>query len=318
MSHITNALRMRASGKAAAPSEPDTSALQQYDREERVAAMREVPVTSDRPAAPAIDVHVTAVPHAPSVPPVGRVKPAAPVAPQRAGLRDRAATHVDGHARLVTGTSSAVAIEQYRRLAAALHQAQTEQQLKTVMITSAVPDEGKTLTAVNLALTLSESYERRVLVIDADLRQPSLHDALALANSRGLSEALRDGGPLQFVELSNGLSVLTAGTPDRTPLAGLTSARMVEILEECAARFDWVLIDTPPVGVLPDAQVLGRLVGAVLFVIGAGSTPAAAVERGIAELGGAEAVFGIVLNRVEQRRIPSANYYGHYQAPPKE
>lgn len=318
MSHISRALRIRASGKAAAPSEPDTSALQQYDREERVAALREPASSKERPAASAIDVHVTAVPHAPNVAPIGRIKPAPPVAAPRPGLRDRAATNVDGQARLVTGTSSGVAIEQYRRLAAALHQAQAEQQLKTVMITSAVPAEGKTLTTVNLALTLSESYERRVLLIDADLRQPSLHNALAVANSRGLSEALRDNAPLQFVDVSDGLSVLTAGAPGRTPLAGLTSARMGEILEQCAARFDWVLIDTPPVGVLPDAQVLARIVGAVIFVVGAGSTPAAAVQRGIAELGGAEAVFGMVLNRVEQRRIPSAGYYSHYQAPPTE
>ena len=88
---------------------------------------------------------------------------------------------------------------------------------------------------------------------------------------------------------------------------------MAEVLEECAARFDWVLIDTPPVGVLPDAQVLARLVGEVILVIGAGSTPAAAVERAIAELGGPDAISGTVLNRVEERRIPDAGYYGQYR-----
>ena len=85
------------------------------------------------------------------------------------------------------------------------------------------------------------------------------------------------------------------------------------MLEECAARFDWVLIDTPPVGVLPDAQVLARLVGGVILVIGAGSTPAAAVERAVAELGGPDAIIGTVLNRVEERRIPDAGYYGQYR-----
>ena len=75
-----------------------------------------------------------------------------------------------------------------------------------------------------------------------------------------------------------------------------------------------MLIDTPPIGVLPDAQVLVRLAGAVLFVVGAGTTPAATVERAIAELGGPDAIFGVLLNRVDERRIPSASYYGHYQA----
>ena len=215
-------------------------------------------------------------------------------------------------ARLVTGASSSVSLEQYRRLAAILHEEQVRGNLKTVMITSAVPSEGKTLTLVNLALTLSGSYQRRVLVVDADLRAPSLHRILGIRNTRGVTEALRDGRQeLPIVEVSDRLSALTAGRPGPTPLADLTSERMAEVLRECAASFDWVLIDTPPVGLLPDAQVLARLVGAVVFVIAAGSTAAAAVERAIAELG-QESIIGTVLNRVEDRRIPEANYYTEY------
>ena len=341
MSHISKALRLRASGKAAPSSEPGASSLHQYDREERATALREAqPTIKDRSGAPAAHLAPVApfapataaappapvAPVAPAAPvapvapvapavPVARVKPVAAVTEPPVEPEARVARQVDGQARLVTGTSSAVSIEQYRRLAATLHQAQAEQQLKTVMITSALPGEGKTLTAINLALTLSESYERRVLVIDADLRHPSTHKALGVANTRGLSEALRDGSALSFVEVSDGMAVLTAGSPGPTPLAGLASTRMADILEECATRFDWVLIDTPPIGVLPDAQVLARLVGAVLLVIGAGTTPVDAVERAVAELGGADAIFGIVLNRVDQLRIPSADYYGHYKAP---
>ena len=217
-------------------------------------------------------------------------------------------------ARLITATSSAVSLEQYRRLGAVLHEAQAQNQSKTVMITSALPHEGKTLTVVNLALTLSESYARRVLVIDADLRSPSLHTILDIPNDRGLSEALQDGQhELPITEVSSRLSALTGGKPGPTPLAGLSSRRMAQVLEECAARFDWVLIDTPPVGVLPDAQVLARLVGEVILVIRAGSTPAAAIERAVAELGGPDAISGTVLNRVEERRIPDAGYYSQYR-----
>jgi capsular exopolysaccharide synthesis family protein len=221
--------------------------------------------------------------------------------------------NADLQARLVTGTSSTVSLEQYRRLAAVLHEAQVQNQTRTIMITSALPREGKTLTVVNLALTLSESYARRVLVIDADLRGPSLHHILAIPNDRGLSEALHEGRhDLPLTEVSGRLCALTAGKPGPTPLAGLSSTRMGEVLEECAARFDWVLIDTPPVGVLPDAQVIARLVGGVILVIAAGSTPVAAIERAVAELGGAEAISGTVLNRVEAHRIPDADYYGQY------
>jgi capsular exopolysaccharide synthesis family protein len=219
----------------------------------------------------------------------------------------------DMQARLVTGETSAVSLEQYRRLAAVLHDEQADAQLKTVMVTSAVPDEGKTLTATNLALTLSESYGRRVLVVDADLRCPTMHTTLGLSNDRGLSDALRSSnGDLPLTQVSDNLSVLTAGRPGSNPLASLTSARMEEILRDCAARFDWVILDTAPVGVLPDAQVLARFVGGVILVIGAGSTPAAAVERAVAELGGPDAIIGTVLNRVDERRIPDAGYYGRY------
>jgi capsular exopolysaccharide synthesis family protein len=181
-----------------------------------------------------------------------------------------------------------------------LHDWQAATRAKTLMITSALPHEGRTLTVVNLALTLSESFARRVLVIDADLRAPALHTVLDIPNNRGLSEALRDGHPaLCYTVVSSRLSALSAGKPASSPLAGLTSNRMSEILEECASYFDWVLIDTPPVGRLPDPHALARLVGGILLVIGARSTPAAAVAKAVAEFGGPDAIVGTVLNRVE-------------------
>jgi capsular exopolysaccharide synthesis family protein len=215
----------------------------------------------------------------------------------------------DMEARLVSAGSGSVPLEQYRRLAATLHDVQQQQGLKTVMLTSALPSEGKTLTTVNLGLTLSGSYDRKVLVIDADLRWPSIHKMLGVANSSGLSEALQaDRLELPIKQVSPRLSVLTAGRPEVTPLAGLTSARMASLVEHCASHFDWVLIDTPPVGLLPDAQLLARLTRAVVFVIGAGSTPAAAVTRAVAELGN-DCIIGTVLNRVQQHQIPQAGYY---------
>jgi capsular exopolysaccharide synthesis family protein len=216
-------------------------------------------------------------------------------------------------ARLVTETLDAVSREQYRRLAAVLCEEQAEDQLASVVVTSAVPGEGKTLTVINLGLTLSESYGRRVLVIDADLRAPTVHTALGIANERGLSEALGDAGSdLPITQITARFGVMTAGRSASNPLAGFSSPRMGEILRDVAARFDWVLLDTSPVGIVPDAQVLARLVGGVVLVIGAGKTPAAAVERAVAELGGPEAIIGTVLNRIDERRIPDTGYYGHY------
>jgi len=223
---------------------------------------------------------------------------------------------LERQAKLVVGAShDSVSTEQYRRLAAALHDAQVAKGLKTVMVTSAVPREGKTLTIVNLALTLSESYGRRVLLIDADLRRPSIHEVLRIHNERGLSEVLAStGNELPLVQISHRLWVLPAGRSEKNhPLAGLSSDRMRAVLDDAAGRFDWVLLDTPPIGLLPDAQVLGRLVRAAVFVIRAGMTPFAVVERAMADLG-RDFIIGTVLNDVQPKAVPATGYYGHYYA----
>jgi capsular exopolysaccharide synthesis family protein len=194
-------------------------------------------------------------------------------------------------------TPSAVR-ENYRRLAATLHHAQAENGLKTLMVTSAVPEEGKTLTATNLALTLSESYQRRVLLIDADLRRPALAEVFQIPNVFGLHEALTSAQERQVsvIQVSRQLAVLTAGSPNPDPMSSLTSERMQRLLAEAAAGFDWVVIDTPPVGVLTDAKLLSAMVDGALLVVRAGSTSADLVQRAIDAVGRARIV-GVVLNR---------------------
>jgi capsular exopolysaccharide synthesis family protein len=218
-----------------------------------------------------------------------------------------------GNDKLMVGAQNhPMSLEQYRRLAATLHDAQVDKGLKAVVITSAVPKEGKTLTAVNLALTFSESYGRRVLLIDADLRRPSVHDVLGIPNTRGLSDVLAaDRIELPTVDVSPLLAVLPSGHPDQSPLAGLSSERMRILLEEVASRYDWVILDTPPLGLLSDATLLTRLTQAAVFVIRAGSTPHAVIDRAITDLG-REYVIGTVLNGVEEDAIPVKGYYGDY------
>lgn len=216
-------------------------------------------------------------------------------------------------ARLVNSTADFVGVEQYRRLAASLHDAQTTQGLRVVTVTSALPRDGKTLTAVNLALTLSESYSRRVLLIDADLRRPSVHQVLGIQNRAGLNEVLHgEVQELPLITISATLTVLTSGRSRSTPLAGLASQRMGTLLDDCASRFDWVLLDVPPVGLLADAQILGRLTGAVILVIRAGTTPYALVERAITQIG-RESIIGTVLNGVEDTSSYAKAYYDNYQ-----
>lgn len=209
-------------------------------------------------------------------------------------------------------------LEQYRRLAASLHHAQAARGIKVVMIASAVPGEGKTLTASNLALTFSESYERSVLLIDGDLRKPGLHAVFGLDNSYGLADGLTamEERKLPVQRVSSRLAVLTAGVASRDPMAGLTSDRMRRLLDEAREGFDWVFIDTPPVAFLSDANLLSHMVDAAVMVVKAGSTPFDLVQRAIDAIGRDRTV-GVVLNRADPGEDSSgyASYASYYRSP---
>jgi protein-tyrosine kinase len=199
--------------------------------------------------------------------------------------------------------------EQYRRLAANLHHAQEEAGIKSLMVTSAVPDEGKTLTATNVALTLSESYRRRVLLIDADLRRPSLDELFMLPKGFGLNEALT-GSPdrkVPIIQVSRNLSLLPAGSPDSDPMSTLTSDRMRNLIKEASTAFEWVILDTPPIGILTDAKLLGAMVDGALLVVRAGRTPANLIQRAVDSLG-KNRILGVVLNRAERRTTVGQDY----------
>ena len=209
-----------------------------------------------------------------------------------------------------TPAAPAVLAERFRRLAASLHHAQLVDGLRTVMVTSADPGDGKTLTSANLALTLSESYRRQVLLIDADLRRPSLHDVFNVPNVSGLNDGLKapSDARLNVIKISDTLTLLPAGRPDPDPMSSLTSTRMAEILQEAAQRFEWIIVDTAPLGLLADASLLARMVDKSLLVIRAGQTPHASVERAVNALG-REHIIGVVLNAVESTAGEGAKYY---------
>ncbi len=212
---------------------------------------------------------------------------------------------------------SPVSREQYRRIAGVLLDAQGHNGVRVVMVASALPGEGKTLTASNLALTLSESYRRRVLLIDADLRKPTVHEVFCLKAATGLIDGL-DGknGKLVVRQVSPNLAVLPAGRPTTDPMAALTSTRMRQLLSEAKEAFDWVIIDTPPLMLLPDAHLLSSLVDGAVLVVKARSTPYSAVKRA-ADIIGRERVLGVVLNQAEskdQSQYGSAYYGGGYLA----
>jgi capsular exopolysaccharide synthesis family protein len=219
---------------------------------------------------------------------------------------------------VVSDHPRSLSVEQYRRLAASLHHAQTDRGIKIVMVASALAGEGKTLTSTNLALTLSESYHRSVLLVDADLRRPMMHEVFRVPNVSGLNEGLRADADrrLPIVEVSRHLSVLPAGRPDPDPMSGLTSDRMARLLREAAARFDWVILDTPPVALMPDANLLAAMVDVAVLVIGAGQTPFQLIQRAVSAIG-RDRIIGVVLNRAAEDAVPGVSYYaGYYRSTP--
>ena len=207
--------------------------------------------------------------------------------------------------------------EQYRRLAATLHQAQSTTGLKVVMVVSAVANEGKTLTAANLALTFSESYRRKVLLIDGDLRRPSLDALFKIDASPGLNEGLT--APVEQMmplrPITPRLMVLPAGRATADPIAGLTGDRMRRLIDEARGAFDWVILDTPPVGLLPDANLLAAMADGAVLVVRADATPYQLVERAVDALG-KERLLGVVLNCADESEADYYQYNRYYATNP--
>jgi receptor protein-tyrosine kinase len=204
-------------------------------------------------------------------------------------------------------------VEQYRHLAAVMHHAQKASGVRSIMVTSALPAEGKTLTATNLALTLSESYQRRVLLIDADLRRPRMREMFALPPTEGLTDSLAQPreGKLPVHQITPTLWVLTSGHVVPDPMSLLVSPAMKQLLEDAKESFDWVVVDTPPVAILSDANLLASMIDTTLLVVSAQSTPYPMVQRA-AQAVGTKRILGVVLNRAEKMGLP--NNYGYYGA----
>lgn len=215
--------------------------------------------------------------------------------------------------KLVIGDADPVVVEQHRRLGALIHRAQVERGVVRVMVASAVAAEGKTLTATNIALTLSHSYRRRVLLIDADLRRPSLHTLFGLAATTGLIDCLRAtaGRRLPVTQVSSTLWLLPGGYAEADPMGALVSDAMKQLLFDAGEQFDCVVIDTPPVALMPDAHLLAGMIDAAILIIAAGSTPYPLVQRAIAAIGPAR-ILGAVLNRAPH--AVAVGGYGSYYA----
>lgn len=193
--------------------------------------------------------------------------------------------------------ASSPAAEHYRSLRTRIAQAEAGSVRRVIVVTSPGMADGKTVTAANLALTMAQEFQRRVLLIDADLRHARLHALLGIAREPGLADVLTGAAPLEDALVSLPelrLMVLPAGRAHAQPTELLSSGPMVQLVAALRRRFDRVLIDSAAAH-LADAGVVEPLADGVLLIVRAGHTPKPAIERALSVLP-APKLLGLVLN----------------------
>jgi succinoglycan biosynthesis transport protein ExoP len=204
--------------------------------------------------------------------------------------------------------------ESYRALRTSLLLTSIGAPPKVILVTSSLPQEGKTTTSMNTAIVLAQKGSR-VLLIDADLRRPSVHKALGMGPRTGLSNVLTGSAPLHQVivrsTLIPTLYILPAGTPPPNPAELLASTNMRDVLNELREQYDHIVIDTPPTLSVTDAVVLSTCADSVVLVIRSGQTTRQALRRSRDLLVRVNArIAGVLLNAAD---LKSADYYYYYE-----
>ena len=210
-----------------------------------------------------------------------------------------------------SGDSQTPSAERFRVLRHRLQKIRSERPLKKLLVCSAVPREGKTLIAVNLALSLAKTSPH-VLLIDADLRQSGVHKVLGLTELPGLGELLEGkiderAATRRLAEPWN-LYYMPAGRPTAAPGELLQGPRMSELLKQAGEKYEWVVVDSAPLSLFADTPHLATLTDGSLLVTRLGVTPAAAIPNSLAALEG-NFIAGIVMNGDEDA---ASDRYGHY------
>ena len=204
--------------------------------------------------------------------------------------------------------------EQYRAIRTNIEYSNVDQNTKTILVTSSDKNEGKTTTVSNLAVSFA-NLNKKVLIIDCDLRNPSIHKMFKLNNIYGLTDILAKDRAvdkcIQETELEN-LYVLTAGAIPPNPAEILSSEKMKNLIEDLKNIYDYIFIDTPPIGLVTDAGVLSSFIDGVVLVVKSESVEKKYLEETKKKLDAVDArILGAILNSYKSEQ-KDYNYYSYY------
>jgi len=189
---------------------------------------------------------------------------------------------------------------------------------RTILVTSALPEEGKSFVSANLAINMARHVDQHVLLVDCDLRKPSIHARFGFNGVKGLREYLSEGLDLPRLLLKSGvekLTILPSGDPPQNPSELITSAKMAALIQELRARYHdrYIILDSPPPAMAPETSAISKWVDGILIVVKYGATPMNLVEELMAQLD-REKIIGAVINKFsvrEFRRYSYSKYYGY-------
>lgn len=205
-----------------------------------------------------------------------------------------------------------LAAEKFRFLSVRLRHLQQNRPLKKLLITSTIPQEGKSTVAANLACALAQRTQQKTLLLDGDLRRPSVAKLFGLGKISGVAEWLQgESGPMTSIYHLDepGLWVLPAGSTPRNPLELMQAGRLSALMEQLTTWFDWIVIDSPPVLPLADTSIWMRQADAILLVARQGATQKDQLKRGVEAID-QKKLLGAVLNSSEN--AAQSNYYYQY------
>jgi protein-tyrosine kinase len=216
---------------------------------------------------------------------------------------------------ILTPAFNSIIVEQYNLLRARVLEVMTSNGYNSILVASPEPQEGKTLTAVNLAISIARESNRTVLLIDTDMRRPSVHRYFGLPDSRGLYEHIIKETPLSELLINPGfprLTVLPAGMPTNYPVDLLACPAMQEFVSDVKRRYQgrYIIFDSPPILAYADGLYLARYADAVLMVARSGSTKENNFRQALESLGD-RPLLGTVLNRVPKGQGPAYSYYSY-------